>query len=84
MAHTSELTWFCVAWGRSLQCLRGMNQTDCPNMLQQCIQYFIEAHLYAGIVDMMSSVYDVKISLRLLKCKLDEARIYQKRNTLQI
>ena len=74
--HMSQLTWFCVLCGWSLECLRGMDQTDGPDMLQQCISYFNEGHSYNVIVDMMSCLHGVHISLRSLKSKLNEAGLY--------
>lgn len=73
--HLSRLTWFCLLSGRSLVGLRGINLTDRPNMLQQCIQYFNEGHPYAVIVD-MSCVHNVHNSLRSLENKLNDAGMY--------
>ncbi|XP_076602297.1 uncharacterized protein LOC143330033 [Chaetodon auriga] len=78
--HMSQLTRFCFSCGRSLQCLRGMDQTGGPDMLEQCIQYFNEGHSYVVIMDMMSSLHGVHISLRSLKSKLNEAGLYRRKD----
>jgi len=51
----------------SLEFLNGADQTEGPDIPQQCIQYFNEGHSYAVIVDMMSCLHGVHISLRSLK-----------------
>ena len=61
--HMSRLTRFC--W--SLEFLNGADQTEVPDILQQCIQYFNEGHSYAVIVDMVSCLHGVHISLKSLK-----------------
>ncbi len=48
--------------------------------LQQCVQYFNEGHSYAVIVDMMSSLHGVNISLGTLKSKLNEAGLYRRKD----
>ncbi|XP_073339900.1 uncharacterized protein [Pagrus major] len=70
----------CFSCGRSLEFLWGMDHTDGPDMLQQCIQYFNEGHSYAVIVDMMSTLHGVHISLRSLKTKLNEAGLYHRKD----
>lgn len=77
----SRLTRFCSLCGRSLQCLWDMEDTtEGPDMLQQCIHYFNEGHSYAVIVDLMSSLHGVHISLRSLKSKLNEAGFYRRKD----
>ena len=78
--HMSQLTRFCFSCGRSLQCLMNMDMTEGPDMLQQCIRYFNEGHSYAVIVDMMSCLHGVHISLRSLKGKLNLAGLYRRKD----
>ncbi len=78
--HMSRLTRFCFSCGRSLEFLNGTDQTGGPDMLQQCIQYFNEGNSYAVIVDMLSCLHGVHISLRSLKSKLNEAGLYRRKD----
>ncbi|CAL8372929.1 unnamed protein product [Arctogadus glacialis] len=75
-----RLTRFCFSCGRSLECLNRADQTEGLDVLQQCTLYFHEGHSYAAIVDMMSCLHDVQISLRSLKGKLNDAGLYRRRN----
>ncbi|XP_030579512.1 uncharacterized protein LOC115787648 [Archocentrus centrarchus] len=79
-AHMSRLTRFCFSCGRSLEFLNGTEQTERPDMLQQCIRYFNEGHSYAVIVDMMACLHGVHISLRSLKSKLNDAGLYRRKD----
>ncbi|TWW62510.1 hypothetical protein D4764_04G0011570 [Takifugu flavidus] len=54
---------------------------DGPDLLQQCIKYFHEGHSYDVIVDMMSSLHGVHISLRSLKSKLNGAGLYRRKDS---
>lgn len=74
------ITRFCSSCGRSLECLRGMKQTDGPDLLQQCVWYFNEGHTCDVIVDMMSCLHSVHISLRSLKSKLNKAGLYRRKD----
>ncbi|XP_030580362.1 uncharacterized protein LOC115776739 [Archocentrus centrarchus] len=76
----SRLTRFCFSCGRSLEFLNGTEQTERPDMLQQCIRYFNEGHSYAVIVDMMACLHGVHISLRSLKSKLNDAGLYRRKD----
>ncbi|MED6288993.1 hypothetical protein CHARACLAT_031877 [Characodon lateralis] len=76
----NRLRPFCFSCGRSLQFLSGTEQAEGPDMLQQCIQYFNAGHSYAVIVDMMSCLHDVHISLRSLKSKLNDAGFFRRKD----
>lgn len=78
--HMSRLTRFCFSCGHSLEFLISTDQTDRLDMLQQCIRYFNEGHSYAVIVDLMSCLHGVRISLRSLKSKLNEAGFYRRKD----
>ena len=73
--HMRRLTRFSFSCGRSLECLNRADQTEGLDVLQQCTLYFHEGHSYAAIVDMMSCLHDVQISLRSLKGKLNDAGV---------
>lgn len=49
-------------------------------MLHYCTQYFNEGHSYNVIVDMMSSLHGINISLRTLKSILSQAGLYRRKN----
>ncbi|XP_056880216.1 uncharacterized protein LOC130520538 [Takifugu flavidus] len=88
--HLIRLTPFCCFCGRSLAFLNAIAHTeepavpgtsgDGPDLLQQCIKYFHEGHSYDVIVDMMSSLHGVNISLRSLKSKLNGAGLYRRKD----
>ncbi|CAM4567542.1 unnamed protein product [Leuciscus chuanchicus] len=63
-----------------LRGLKDADQTETPDILHHCVQYFNEGHLYAVIMDMMSSLHGVNISLRTLKSKLNEAGLYRRKD----
>ncbi|XP_055051829.2 uncharacterized protein [Misgurnus anguillicaudatus] len=78
--HMSTVTRFCVTCGRCLEFLNDTDQMETRDILNQCVQYFNEGHSYAVIVDMMSSLHGVNISLRTLKSKLNEAGLYRRKD----
>lgn len=49
-------------------------------MLHICTQYFNEGHSYNVIVDMMSSLHDINISLQTLKSIVSQAELYCRNN----
>ncbi len=78
--HMSSLTRFCFTCGRCLEFLKDADQTETSDILHQCVQYFNEGHSYAVIVDMMSSLHGVNISLKTRKSKLNEAGLYRRKD----
>ncbi len=78
--HMSSLTRFCFTCGRCSEFLNDADQTETSDILHQCVQYFNEGHSYAVIVDMMSSLHGVNISLGTLKSKLNEAGLYRRKD----
>ncbi|KAL3992579.1 gamma-butyrobetaine dioxygenase [Sarotherodon galilaeus] len=74
----SLFTPFCASCGRSLELLR--DQAEGSDILQYCIKYFNEGHSYSVIMDMMLSLHGVKMSLRSLKSKLNNAGLYRRKH----
>ena len=59
--HMSSLTRFCFASGWCLEFIKDAEQTETPDMLHQCVQYFYEIHSYAVIVNMKSSLHGINL-----------------------
>ncbi len=65
--HMSSLTRFCFTCGRCLEFLKDADQTEHQTYCINVFNILNEGHSYAVIVDMMSSLHGVNISLRTLK-----------------
>ncbi|XP_076850597.1 uncharacterized protein LOC143500366 [Brachyhypopomus gauderio] len=75
--HFSQLASFCFSCGKSLEFLKEQSEDD---VMRFCIGYFNEGHSYDVIVDMMSSLHGVNISLRCLRgCEMRARRRFVRR-----
>ncbi|XP_039623028.1 uncharacterized protein LOC120537856 [Polypterus senegalus] len=75
--HFSQLARFCYSCGKCLDFLKEALQME--DVKRCCIGYANEGHSYNVIVDMMSFLHGVNISLRCLKTKFREAGLYRRK-----